>query len=142
MTVLIAIMTMIFAASHVFAGDTGLEKTVPLFTNEDLEKYSGKPTAEPADAPEKEEGLPRTEREIDAGTVFRENNGAVLAVAAYDKEGSPSGHGSGFVIRRDGTVVTSFHVISNAAEVRIKSGEKVIPVRDSSIPTARMISRY
>lgn len=128
MTVLIAMMTMMFAASRAFAGDTGREKTVPIFTNEDLEKYSGKPPAAPAVAPEKEESLPGTEREVDAGAVFRENNGAVLAVVAYYKGGIPSGHGSGFIIGRDGTVVTSFHVISNAAEVRIKSGGKVIPV--------------
>src|ERR1700682_6419808 len=39
---------------------------------------------------------------------------AVVLVVAFDGSGQQLGQGSGFVVTRDGKVVTNFHVVENA----------------------------
>jgi len=36
--------------------------------------------------------------------------------------------GSGFIVRKDGAIVTNYHVISNAEDIKIKAGDKVLEV--------------
>jgi tetratricopeptide (TPR) repeat protein len=62
----------------------------------------------------------------DADAIYKENNGAVVVVVAIDGKGRPIGQGSGFIIREDGAVVTNYHVISMAADVKFKLGMKVL----------------
>jgi len=64
----------------------------------------------------------------DAGTVFRENSKSVVVVTAYNKKGEPLTEGTGFIAGRDGIVVTNFHVISIASDVKVKAGGKVLDV--------------
>ncbi|MFA4918822.1 MAG: tetratricopeptide repeat protein [Thermodesulfovibrionales bacterium] len=65
----------------------------------------------------------------DADIIFKENSKAVVVIYAYDKEGNPINQGSGFIVREDGAVVTNYHVISNAAFIKIKAGaNKVLNV--------------
>jgi S1-C subfamily serine protease len=45
---------------------------------------------------------------------------SVVTVIAFDKAGRPYSLGSGCVVREDGVVVTAWHVINNAASVKIK----------------------
>ena len=64
----------------------------------------------------------------DADKIFKENNKAVVVVVAYDDKGNPIRQGSGFIVRTDGAVVTNYHVISNAKDIKIKAGDKVLRV--------------
>jgi tetratricopeptide (TPR) repeat protein len=64
----------------------------------------------------------------DADTIYKENSGAVVVVVSVDGKGRPIGQGSGFIVREDGAVVTNYHVISMAADVKIKLGMKVLDV--------------
>src|SRR3989304_4948134 len=64
----------------------------------------------------------------DAQRIFRENNNAVVVIVAYDKEGEPISQGSGFVVRGDGAIATNYHVISNAADIRVRAGDREFKV--------------
>ncbi len=64
----------------------------------------------------------------DADKIFKENNKAVVVVVAYNQKGEPISQGSGFIVRQDGAVVTNYHVISNASNIAVKAGEKVLEV--------------
>ena len=64
----------------------------------------------------------------DADRIFKENQRAVVVVVSYDGKGNPVGQGSGFVVRRDGVIVTNYHVISNAEDIKVKAGDRVLGV--------------
>lgn len=64
----------------------------------------------------------------DADRIFKENRRAVVVVVSYDGKGNPVGQGSGFVVRRDGVIVTNYHVISNAEDIKVKAGDRVLGV--------------
>lgn len=129
MAALLPIVLALLTASSAFAQDIRQETPPHIFTNEDLEKYRGKPLVGQPDEPEGAETLPQVERQADGDTIFEENRNAVVAVASFDNKGDLFGHGSGFIVRRDGVVITSLHVIKNAAEIRIKTGEKVYTIK-------------
>jgi tetratricopeptide (TPR) repeat protein len=60
--------------------------------------------------------------------IFKENNNAVVVVFVFDNEGNPIGHGNGFIVRKDGAIVTNYHVISNAEDIKVKAGENILPI--------------
>ncbi len=64
----------------------------------------------------------------DADRIFRENSKAVVVVTPYDEKGNAIGQGSGFIVRADGAVVTNYHVISKARDIKVKAGDKVLDV--------------
>ncbi|MGR3174155.1 MAG: S1C family serine protease [Candidatus Scalindua sp.] len=64
----------------------------------------------------------------DADRIFKENSKAVVVVTAYDEKGNAIRQGSGFIVRRDGAVVTNYHVISKARDIKVKAGDKVFDV--------------
>jgi len=64
----------------------------------------------------------------DAAKVFRENSKSIVLVTAYNKDGQPLTEGTGFVAGEDGIVVTNFHVISIASDVKVKAGNKVMEI--------------
>jgi len=63
-----------------------------------------------------------------ADTIFKEYSKTVVIVLTYDEKGEIIGQGSGFIVRADGAVVTNYHCISNARNIKIKSGDKVLDV--------------
>ncbi len=64
----------------------------------------------------------------DADRIFIENSKAVVVVVTFNQKGEAISQGSGFIAREDGAVVTNYHVISNAASIKIKAGVKVLNV--------------
>ena len=64
----------------------------------------------------------------DADKIFKENNKAVVVVVTYNEKGEAISQGSGFIVRADGAIVTNYHVISNAKDIKIKAGDKVLDV--------------
>jgi hypothetical protein len=52
--------------------------------------------------------------------IAREVSGAVVAIVMLDKEGQPVAQGSGFLVSRDGRVVTNYHVIRHGSSAVIK----------------------
>ncbi len=64
----------------------------------------------------------------DADKIFKDNSKAVVVVATFDETGETISQGSGFVVRTDGVVVTNYHVIGNAKEIKVKAGDKILDV--------------
>ncbi|PYV75687.1 MAG: hypothetical protein DMG96_16400 [Acidobacteria bacterium] len=50
-----------------------------------------------------------------AAAIAKEANGAVVSILMSDKEGHPVAQGSGFLISKDGRVVTNYHVIKSGS---------------------------
>jgi tetratricopeptide (TPR) repeat protein len=61
----------------------------------------------------------------EADRIYRENSPAVVVVIALNRAGRPAGQGSGFIVREDGALVTNYHVINMAADIKVKVGEKI-----------------
>jgi len=66
--------------------------------------------------------------EAEANRIFKLNSKAVVMVITYDEKGNEIGTGSGFIVRRDGAVVTNYHVIGMAKDIKIKAGNKIFDV--------------
>ena len=54
-------------------------------------------------------------RLLDIPAISREANGSIVSIVMSDKDGHPIAQGSGFIISKDGRVVTNYHVIRNDA---------------------------
>ncbi|MBI4848149.1 MAG: hypothetical protein HY808_06160 [Nitrospirae bacterium] len=67
----------------------------------------------------------------DADKIFKKNSKAVVVVVTLNEKGEPISQGSGFIVRADGAVVTNYHVISNAKDIKVKTGDKVLDVPTS-----------
>ena len=59
-------------------------------------------------------------RHLDISAIAREANGSVVSIVMSDKDGHPLAQGSGFLISKDGQVVTNYHVIKNGSSAVIK----------------------
>ncbi len=59
-------------------------------------------------------------RHLDIPAISREANGAVVSIIMADNKGQPIAQGSGFVVTRNGLVVTNYHVIKSGTSAVIK----------------------
>lgn len=64
----------------------------------------------------------------DQGKAFRENSDSIVVVTAYNKKGEELTEGTGFIARKDGIVVTNFHVVAIASQVKVRAGQKVMNI--------------
>lgn len=56
----------------------------------------------------------------DIATVAKGADGAVVSIAMLDNNGQPIAQGSGFVISKDGRIVTNYHVIKTGSSAIVK----------------------
>lgn len=56
----------------------------------------------------------------DIPTIAKAANGAVVSIVMSDKDGNVLSQGSGFLVSKDGRVVTNYHVIDNGTSAIIK----------------------
>jgi S1-C subfamily serine protease len=56
----------------------------------------------------------------DIATIAKETKGAVVSIVMADKGGQPIAQGSGFVVSRDGRIVTNYHVIKSGSSAVVK----------------------
>jgi S1-C subfamily serine protease len=73
-------------------------------------------TTKPSTATRAQSAPPRK----DIPAISREANGAVVSIVMSDKDGHPIAQGSGFLISKDGHVVTNYHVIKSGTSAIIK----------------------
>ena len=64
----------------------------------------------------------------DANRIYRENSKAVVEIIIYDNKGNPISQGNGFIVRKDGVIVTNYHVITAAEDIKVKANGKVFEV--------------
>jgi S1-C subfamily serine protease len=65
-------------------------------------------------------GQQSTPHKKNIATIAKEANGAVVSIVMSDKEGHPVAQGSGFLISKDGWIVTNYHVIKSGSSAMIK----------------------
>jgi hypothetical protein len=58
--------------------------------------------------------------DLDIPAIAREANGSVVSIVMSDKDGHPLAQGSGFVISKDGRIVTNYHVIKSGSSAVVK----------------------
>jgi Trypsin-like peptidase domain len=59
-------------------------------------------------------------RHLDIPAISRKANGSIVSIVMSDKDGHPLAQGSGFLVTKNGRVVTNYHVIKNGASAVIK----------------------
>ena len=59
-------------------------------------------------------------RHLDIPAISREANGSIVSIVMSNKDGHPIAQGSGFLISKDGQVVTNYHVIKNGTSAVVK----------------------
>ena len=59
-------------------------------------------------------------RHLDIPAISRQADGSIVSIVMSDKDGHPLAQGSGFLISRDGHVVTNYHVIKTGSSAIVK----------------------
>jgi len=59
-------------------------------------------------------------RHLDIPAISRKANGSIVSIVMSNKDGHPIAQGSGFLISKDGQVVTNYHVIKNGTSAVVK----------------------
>lgn len=148
---LIIFIVSVIILSPVVAQEQARQNKAPVFTNRDLTKYRVRPAedAEPSPPSGKTaEAVSRSRQPVNTKTLIRNNDRAVVGVIAYNRKGVPLVHGSGFMVTRDGAVVTSHHLVRNAESIKVIAGNRVHDVagllhedRENDIAILRVAGR-
>jgi S1-C subfamily serine protease len=59
-------------------------------------------------------------RHLDIPVISREANGSIVSIVMSDKDGHPLAQGSGFLVSKNGHVVTNYHVIKSGTSAVVK----------------------
>ena len=73
--------------------------------------------------------------DLDIPAIAREANGSVVSIVVSDKDGHPLAQGSGFLISKDGQVVTNYHVIRNGSSAVVKFPDSTLFAVDGVLVT-------
>jgi hypothetical protein len=73
--------------------------------------------------------------------IAKAANGAVVSIVMSDKNGNPIAQGSGFLVSKDGIIITNYHVIAEGSSALVKLPDGAFYVVDGVlafllIPTA------
>jgi S1-C subfamily serine protease len=107
-----------------------LAADIPTFSDQDLQRFGDNGSAgfDGTDQQRTDLDTVSSGNYFDQEENFRKSSRSVAVVVAYDGEGTPIGYGSGFVVRSDGAVITSYHVIGHATAIKVKIQNRVFPV--------------
>jgi len=61
-------------------------------------------------------------------SIFSDNNRSVVLVTPRDASGSPLRQGTGFIVSKDGVIVTNYHLVSDAKGIMVTMGDTVLKV--------------
>jgi hypothetical protein len=64
----------------------------------------------------------------DSGKAVQERSKSIVVVTAYNKRGQPLTEGTGFIASPEGAVVTNYHVIGIAKDLKVRSGKTILDV--------------
>src|ERR1700752_1852824 len=56
----------------------------------------------------------------DIPAIAKAANGVIVSIITLDKDGKPVAQGTGFLVSKDGRIVTNYHVIKNASSAVVK----------------------
>lgn len=59
--------------------------------------------------------------------IYSRYSSGIVSIKTKDKNGNEIGLGSGFIVSKDGIIVTNSHVIGAAHKCEVKAGDKVFP---------------
>jgi tetratricopeptide (TPR) repeat protein len=65
----------------------------------------------------------------DGKRIFDDNRRSVVSIYAFDRDGNQIGQASGFIVRKNGAVVTNYHILSNAFEIKVKAEGTMLDVK-------------
>ena len=66
----------------------------------------------------------------DIPAIAKAANGAIVSIVMSDKDGKPIAQGSGFLVSKDGVIVTNYHVISEGSAAVVKFPDGAFHVVD------------
>jgi S1-C subfamily serine protease len=92
-----------------------------------------KPAATPPEQPTRSAVPSPPQQAKDVSAIAREGLKSVVSIAVFDAAGTPLKDGSGFIISRDGKLVTNYHVIEGASSALVKFGDGGIYAVDGVI---------
>src|SRR5208283_2092495 len=56
----------------------------------------------------------------DIPTIAKDAKGAIVSIVMSDKQGKPIAQGSGFLVSKDGLIMTNYHVIAEGSSAVVK----------------------
>lgn len=74
----------------------------------------------------------------DIPTIAKTANGAILSIIMSDKDGHAIAQGTGFLISKDGSVVTNYHVIENGNSAIVKLPDGAFYVVDGVLASDKL----
>jgi hypothetical protein len=66
------------------------------------------------------QSAPTVKQRKDIPTIAKAANGAIVSIVMSDKDGKPLAQGTGFLVSKDGLILTNYHVIAEGSSAVVK----------------------